>query len=239
MTKFKWAIALCLLPTAAIAALTSAERKSQFEKAMASIMAANTPAVSDTVRERLIKDYVAYKANKGQAVELLSASYFRSCEHEDMSVAGDRSLEACQLRYGKPCALLAVNDDIAVEGALTSKDMPRLHYSGEWDLSQIPIIRAVTRARADVQGYFGAAGPKAVAIHPWGFLFISTGKANSRDTQDAALAACNADPRRNSKDGNCFVYAVDNRVIISERRQLEKNSLCTIEIDPGLAWSAA
>jgi hypothetical protein len=222
MKSLRWVIALCLLPTAAIAALSNAERKSQFEKAMASIMAANTPTVSGYLRDSLIRDYVACKANKGQAVELISAAYFRSCEHEDASIAGDRSLEACQLRYGKPCALLAVNEEIATEGELISKDMPRLHYSGEWDLSQIPIIRAVTRARADVQGYFGAAKPKAVAIHPWGFLFISIGKTSSRDAQDAALAACNADPRRKSRDGNCFVYAVDNQVVISERRQLGK-----------------
>jgi hypothetical protein len=106
--------------------------------------------------------------------------------------------------------LLALNDEIAAEGELKTKDMPRLHYAGEFDLARIPIVRPATRARADMQSYFGAAGPKAIAIHPWGTLVISTGKANSRHAQDAALANCNADPRRNFKDGNCFVYAVDN-----------------------------
>jgi hypothetical protein len=124
------------------------------------------------------------------------------------------------LRYGKPCALLAVNDEIPAEGEIRSKDMPRLHYSGEFDLAQIPVIRAVTGARADVQSYFGAAGPKAIAIHPWGFLFISTGRANTRDAQDVALAECNSDSRRRSKDDNCSVYAVDNQVVIAERRMI-------------------
>ena len=183
---------------------------------------AATPQVSDLLRQRLIRDYVDAKANKAQAVELVGGNYLRSVDHEDFNVVGDRTLEACQLRYGKPCALLSVNDDIAAEGQLISKDMPRLHYSGEFDLSQIPIIRAITRARADVQGYYGAADPKAIAIHPWGFLFISTGKPTNRDAQDAALSACNGDPRRSSRDGHCFVYAMDNRVIISERRQLGK-----------------
>jgi len=127
------------------------------------------------------------KLDKARAVELVGGNYLRSVDHEDFNVVGDRTLEACQLRYGKPCALLSVNDDIAAEGQLISKDMPRLHYSGEFDLSQIPIIRAITRARADVQGYYGAADPKAIAIHPWGFLFISTGKPTNRDAQDAAL----------------------------------------------------
>ncbi len=211
-----------LLTSAAVAGPITAERKSQFEKAMNVIMASVTPKLIDLQRERLVRDYVEGKPNKGQAVEPVEGHYFRSVAHEDYGVAGERTLEACQLMFGKPCALLAVNDEIAAEGGLMPKDMPRLHYSGEFDLAKIPIIRAVTRARADVQSYFGAAGPKAVAIHPWGFLFISTGKANSRDAQDAALAACNADPRRQSRDGNCFVYAVDNQVIISERRQLGK-----------------
>lgn len=215
-------VLVAMLTSTAYAGPTSTERKSLFEKAMDTIMASATPQVSDLVRQRLIRDYYILKPNKGQAVELISGNYFRSAEHENADVVADRTLEACQLRYVKPCALLAVNDDIATDGAPTSKDMPRLHYSGEFDLSQIPIIRAITRARADVRGYFGAAGPKAMAIHPWGLIFISTGKATSRDAQDAALSACNRDPRRNSRDGNCFVYAVDNRVIISERRQLGK-----------------
>jgi hypothetical protein len=215
-------VAAGLLASSAYAGPISTERKSLFERALDAIMASATPHVSDLLRQRLIRDYVDAKANKAQAVELVGGNYLRSVDHEDFNVVGDRTLEACQLRYGKPCALLAENDDIAAEGQLISKDMPRLHYSGEFDLSQIPIIRAITRARADVQGYYGATAPKAIAIHPWGFLFISTGKPTNRDAQDAALSACNSDPRRSSRDGNCFVYAVDNRVIISERRQLGK-----------------
>jgi hypothetical protein len=215
-------LCVALLASAAVAGPIATERKSQFEKAMSVIMASATPYVSEAARERLIRDYIDSKPNKGQAVEPVGANYFRSVLHEDYDATGERTLEACQLRFGKPCALIAINDEIAAEGDLATKDMPRLHYSGEFDLSKIPIIRAVTRNRADVQGYFGASGPKAIAIHPWGLLFISTGQANTRNAQDAALSTCNGDPRRNFKDGNCFVYAVDNQVIISERRQISK-----------------
>ena len=218
MKLAKWAIALCLLPTAAIAALSSVERKSQFEKAMASIIAASTPTVLGWVRETLIKDYIACNPNKGQAVELLGASYFRSCGHEDASFTGDRTLEACQLRYGKPCALLAVNEEIVAEGELMSKDMARLHYSGKYDVSQIPIIRQITRQRPDVQNYQKAMEPKAMAIHPWGKLFISAGDPTPNDAQASALGKCNSDPDRKGKDGGCFLYAINNDVVISERR---------------------
>ncbi|MDH2342769.1 hypothetical protein [Bradyrhizobium sp. SSUT77] len=222
MRIVKFLVVFLALPGVAMAALTNAERKSQFERAMASIIAASTPTVFGFVRDTLIKDYVACKSNKGQAVELFGASYFRSCEHEDASVTGDRSLEACQLRYGKPCALLAVNEEIVAEGELTSKDMPRLHYAGKYDLSQIPIIRRITRQRPEVQNYDKAMEPKAIAIHPWGKLFISAGDPSLKDAQTSALAKCNSDPARNGRDGGCFVYAINNDVVIDERRTLAK-----------------
>ncbi len=219
MIRFFTTIGLAItLPGVALAALSNAERMSQFEKAMAAIIAANTPTVSDTARLTLIKDYVACKPSKGQAVELVGANYFRSCEHEDDTPVGDLSLEACQLRYGKPCALIAVNDEIVVEGPLQSTDMPRLHYSGKYDVSKIPIIRRITARRADVQNYDKAMEPKAMAIHPWGKVFISAGDPTSLDAQKSALARCNADPARGGKDGRCFVYAINNDVVINERR---------------------
>jgi hypothetical protein len=216
-----WAVCLCLLPGLAFAGLSKAERKSQFERALGSIVAAATPQVPENVRDTLVRDYVNVKPNKGQAVQVAGGHYFRSAEHEDYAVTGDRTLEACQLRYEKPCALLAINDEITSEGELISKDMPRLHYAGEFDLAKIPIIRAVTRNRADVQGYFALGEPKAMTIHPWGFLFISSG-GTIKEAQETALAKCNADPRRKSRDGPCFLYAINNTVVLPERRTSAK-----------------
>jgi hypothetical protein len=216
MKVWTWTVCLCLLPGLAYAGLSKSERKTQFEKALGSIMAAATPQVPENVRDALIRDYLNTRPNKGQAIQLVDGHYFRSAEHEDYDVTGDRTLEACQLRYVKRCALVAVNDEIASEGELISKDMPRLHYAGEFDLSKIPIIRAVTRNRADVQHYFAASEPKAIAIHPWGLLFISSG-ATIKDAAETALAKCNADPRRKSKDGPCFVYAINNEVVLPQR----------------------
>jgi hypothetical protein len=210
-----------LLPGLAFAGLSQAERKSQFEKALGSIMAAATPQVQENFRDTLIRDYVNAKPNKGQAVQVGSGYYFRSVDHEDYAVTGDRTLEACQLRYAKPCALVAINDEITSEGELISKDMPRLHYAGEFDLSKIPIIRAVTRNRPDVQSYFALGEPKAMTIHPWGFLFISSG-GTIKEAEETALARCNADPRRKSRDGPCFLYAIDNSVVLPERRTIAK-----------------
>jgi hypothetical protein len=222
MRSFGWLICLLLLQNAAIAGPTTAERKSQFEKALSLIMAVATPQVNTLLRDALISDYMKATANKGQAVQLVDGAYFRSVDHEAISVTGDRTLEACQLRYAKPCALLAVNDEIFSEGELISKDMPRLKYAGEFDLSQIPIIRSITRNRADVQGYYAASEPKAIAIHPWGFLFISTGKSNIVGAEETALSDCNNDPRRRFRDGQCFLYAINNEVVLSERLMRSK-----------------
>ena len=75
--------------------------------------------------------------------------YFILDLHEEPPFAGERTLEGCQLRFARSCALIAINDEIASDGKLEYRDMPRLHYAGEFDLAQIPIIRLDTRNRTD------------------------------------------------------------------------------------------
>jgi hypothetical protein len=217
MARAAWTLAICLIPGIAFAASTETPRVSVFEKALNVILATVTPQVPEATRERIIKEYEDAKANKGQAIELTVGRTWRSEVHEDQAVAGDRTLEGCQLRYGKPCALIAVNEEIVAEGQLISRDMPRLHYEGEFDLAKIPAIRLATRNRLDVQNYFAAAQPKAMAIHPWGKLFISQGNASLKEAEQAALAKCNNDPDRNGRDGGCFLYASNNTVVLSKR----------------------
>lgn len=222
MKIFGWVICTLIIPSAAFGGPTTAERKSQFEKALAVIISTATPQVSASVRERIIKDYVDAKPNKGLAVQLADGQYFRHPINEDQTVTADRTLESCQLRFAKPCTLIAVNDEIAAEGELISKDMPRLKYAGKYDVSQIPILRLVARKRPDVQNYDKAMEPKAMAIHPWGKVFISAGNASAKEAQETALAKCNNDQDRNGRDGRCFVYAVNNDVVLSERRMEAK-----------------
>jgi hypothetical protein len=217
-----WIICAFILPSAALAGPTIAERKSQFEKALAVIISTATPQVSASVRERIIKDYVDAKPHKGLTVQLADGQYFRHPINEDQTVAGDRALESCQLRFAKPCTLIAVNDEIVSEGELMSQDMSRLKYAGKYDVSQIPIIRLATRKRPDVQNYDKAMEPKAMAIHPWGRLFMAAGNASAKEAQETALAKCNNDQDRNGRDGRCFVYAVNNDVVLSERRMEAK-----------------
>jgi hypothetical protein len=222
MKLLRWLVVLCLLPSSAIAALSSTERRSQFQKAINAIMAVATPQVQTAVREKVIKEYLDAAPNKAQAVHLSDGGYWRSTGHEDTSVAGERALEGCQLRHGKPCALLAINDEIAVDGELVTNDMSRLHYSGRYDFSQIPILRLSTQRRPDIQLYDKAMEPKAMAIHPWGKVFIAAGDVTLAAAEAAALKKCNDDPERKGQDGGCFLYALNNNVVLSERRMSAK-----------------
>lgn len=221
MKSIKWAVALCLLPSVAIAGLSSADHQSKFEKALASIMAMAAPQQTVGDRQAMMKRYLANNTNKALAVQLSKGAYWRSYRHDEASLAGERALEACQLHWGTPCALLAVNDAI-VEGELISRDMPRLHYRGTFEVSQIPAIRSDMLTRPDVQSYDKAREPKAMAIHPWGLVFIAAGNRTAKEAQEAALTKCNDDPSRNKKDGGCYLYAIDNDVIIDERRMSAK-----------------
>jgi hypothetical protein len=220
MTRLIWLpIALLTMPGIALAGLSDAPRKSAFAKALNVILATAAPRKSETARGAIIRDYEDAKANKGQAIEPVSGDTWRSSGHEDPAVAGDRTLEGCQLRFGKPCWLIAVNEEIIADGQLVAKDMPRMHYSGTYDPQEIPIIRSVIRELSKVQDYGKLTEPKAMAIHPWGQIFVSQSRASLREAEQTALDECNNNQttRFNGKDGNCFLYASNNDVVISKR----------------------
>src|SRR5205085_492732 len=104
------------------AALTAIERKSQFERALGFIISSTTPDINVSERDRIIKLYMEAQPSKGLAVQDVYRGYFVLDLHEEQAFAGDRTLEGCQLRYARPCALVAVNDEIASDGQLDYRD---------------------------------------------------------------------------------------------------------------------
>jgi hypothetical protein len=113
---------------------------------------------------------------------------------------------------------LAVNDDIAqAAGPTGEQDMPRLKYSGGFDIDKLPIVKDEIRKRADVQNYLSAQRPKAVAMHPLGQMFVVSGFSTDRDAADAALARCDLFSGRQKSDGPCYLYAINNDVVIAQR----------------------
>jgi hypothetical protein len=169
--------------------------------------------------EQQVRQYLESKMHKALAVYPPSATW-RTYGWETAQIAEERVLEACQVRYGGQCVLLAVNEKVLSNAAHADwprRPMSRVAYSGLFDPDQIPASPLTLRERGDVAGYRAAPGPKAAAFHPWGRLFVVTGAPNQRAAEEQALASCNRDPERGGMDGACLLYAVDNLVVLPKR----------------------
>lgn len=193
------------------------ETAASLRDALTEIITRLAPAY--TYRDEQVRLYLASGAHKALAVAAPGASW-RVASQESAFIAQERVLEACQVRHGKPCVLVAVNDalaDNAVQARGLPRRMPRASYTGMFDAAQVPAVAQATRERADIVGYRAAPAPKAIAMHPWGRLFVVTGAASQRIAEEMALAACNKDPDRDGKDGVCLLYAVGDTVILEKR----------------------
>lgn len=190
-----------------------------FQAALSSVTEDLAPAMPDNRRLEQITLYHAATSHKALAVHPPADSW-RSSDWPNEAAAEQNTLEACQMRYGDPCILVAINEkvqDSSSTGYRRSRSMPRVAYDGLFDPQQIPFVREATRQRQDVVNYRTSSNPKAVAVHPWGRVFIATGASSQRTAQVAALADCNSDPSRDGKDGPCWLYAVDDQVVLPRR----------------------
>src|SRR5262249_43283155 len=135
-------------------------------------------------------------------------------------IAIEKALERCQHYYDEPCATIAADDGLVApgpDGAWKTFDMPRARYRGTFDPAQIPGVRSSEMTRPEVVGYAGTTGPKAAAYHVRGVVKIVTGAASQRRAEEQVLRICNSDPRSRRADGNCYLYAVGNDVVLTQR----------------------
>jgi hypothetical protein len=212
---------LVVLPLRATGAITSpasiGTSDVNFRDTLLVTIAKIAPAYTN--RDEQVRQYLEANPYKALAVYPPSASW-RVRGAETAAIAEERVLEACQVRNGGACVLLAVNDAVRVSGTEATwprRPMPRVAYEGPFDPSQIPVATQALRNRADVAGYRSAPSHKAAALHPWGRLFIIAGAASQRAAEEQALGSCNRDPDRDGKDGTCLLYAVDNQVVLPKR----------------------
>jgi len=190
-----------------------------FRAALVAALVKAAPSLAEAARESQVNGYLEAAPAKALAVAPPGGSW-RTFGHGSTAIAEERVLEACQARYGESCMLIAVNDALAsgaAEGKQPRRPMPRATYAGTFDPQQIPAAGDAVRQRPDVAGYLGQAGPKAAAYHPWGRLFVATGKASQREAEEQALQDCNGDPQRNGQAGPCLLYAVENQVVLPRR----------------------
>jgi hypothetical protein len=176
-------------------------------------------SVAADERESRVRSYESEAAHKAMAVSIDAHHTYRTAGWSTAAAAEMGTLEACQIYYGKPCTLVAVDDKVepAHDGRPVLRDMARARYADAFDPDQIPNAQPGLRRRVDVAAYRSAPRPKAAAYHPWGWLFTASGAAGQFEAEEQVLAQCNNDPDRKSRDGPCFLYAVSNLVVLPQR----------------------
>jgi hypothetical protein len=175
------------------------------------------PSLQPSVRESQATAYLSSSPHKALAA-LPPVAPWRVFNSDSAALAEESALEACQVRYGGACVLVAVDDVLVeVDSSASRRPMWRVAYDGLFDPQMIPLVVDAVRRRPDVAGYRTAKGFKAAAFHPWGRLFIETGATSQRIAEDRALSACNNDPQRNHLDGQCLLYAVGDQVVLPKR----------------------
>ena len=206
-------------PPAPDAAAAPAEG-SALSRALTARFAALLPTLEPQRQAELARRYEEAKGHKAQAVSLDPMGLWRRSGWGDPAEAVEHALEGCQLRYGNPCALLARDDVVLPDGSDGKppvRDMQRIGYAGHFDVQRIPIVNTKTRSRADLMGFAAVTGPKAIALHPWGGVFVVAAAQTQRAAEAEALKSCNDDPVRRGRDGPCYLYAAGNRVVLSHR----------------------
>jgi hypothetical protein len=188
-------------------------------------MIAAAPFVPRATAGATLASYLEERSHRAFAIAPERGVTWRWAAFASTAAAEERVLEGCQLRYGVPCILFALDDEIRrpPPGAeWPRRNMPRIAGPpAGFDPQRIPALGETTRRQPQVTGYATAPEPKAMAIHPRDRVFTQTGAASQAAADAAALAACDADAERGGRDGPCLLYARGNQVVLAQRLTAE------------------
>jgi len=215
-----WAIAVAVsIVLAGPAAYYLYPRVSPFDfaDALGKALASLEPGLDERQRANLIATYLASPAHRAIAFAPVAGGHWWTQDWQGSQTAEEKVLERCQIRFGEPCRLVAVELKMTPASDSGTHDMARVNYAGKFDPEQIPGVRRTIATRADVSGYAGAAGPKAAAIHPRGVLTTNTGAPTQELAEARALKRCNDDKATRDGDGACLLYAIGDDVVLSKR----------------------
>jgi uncharacterized caspase-like protein len=153
------------------------------------------------------------RSHKAIALAPERGATFRWGAASSAAVAEQRALEGCQIEYRTRCVLLASDDMLRAPDVWTADryDMPRLDFKGPYAPDRVPLF---TGTEDVLRSYMSLAAPKAMVVRPNGArVRIATGT-SPVEAQSKALAACNDD----LGPMPCIVYAVNERIILDQRR---------------------
>jgi hypothetical protein len=139
----------------------------------------------------------------------------------DEAVSG--ALEGCGLLLGTSCDVLFVDENVrstADFAAVKAQTELRLAHAGKYDPDMIPTVYSGFRRQPDFANYGKLNGPKAIAINPFGRLFIRTDGASQFEAEKRALAACSENAQGMDQKPPCFLYASGNDVVLPRRLRL-------------------
>jgi hypothetical protein len=168
----------------------------------------NEKDVEDTTQT-----YLARPFHKALAATFNGA--WRMSGRDNPQIASENAMEACQIYFNRPCSLVAVDESIIAPSE--PQDMPRTKYAGLFDPDRIPMIDKPLRVSNDVVTYRYYVGPKAIALHPSGRLFIVTNATPQRLAEETALSECKNDSSRRGAREPCYLYAIGDQVVLPAR----------------------
>ncbi len=201
-----------VLPRRAIGPIAASSEASDKEVALIRAILAANPATVEAAQRA--QRYLAAPRDRALAASTAaSETWFASAAPSELA-AREWALERCELRFAKPCGLLALNEALV---PFRVSPMPRIGYAGSFDPASIPVVTEERRLSREVQNYRSAPGFKAAAIHPWGRIFLANAAVTQRGAEETALSACNGDQARAGREGPCFLYASGTDIVLARR----------------------
>jgi uncharacterized caspase-like protein len=170
-------------------------------------------AVSLVTDPVALQNYTTAHSAKAFVVEPESGRYYWWDGESSKENAENSALVGCQLNNSKPCILIATNDELRATDPIAAgrHDMAELHYKGPFQAEKTPLLSAGNRET--ILSYAKLPSPKALAIRPYHSQATSATGATVVEAQQKALDSCKGNP-----PWPCFIYAVNDEVVISERR---------------------
>src|SRR5229473_1242606 len=190
------------------------------EQQIAAALAKGVPTLPAKFREESVAAFVQSPSHRALAIAAQAGRLWWTRSWPTREAAEEKVLEKCQQFHDEPCAVIAVDDAIlppSAYGTWPVRDAPRVRYAGLFSPERIPAMRQKDLQRPEVVAYLAAPSPKAMAFHANGVLEVASGAVSQHGAEEQALRACNNDPLRKETGGACYLYAVENRVVLPLR----------------------